>query len=1101
MIPRTVVAGLSLAVVFLAAIAPAFAVEPHAGMLRYPDVSATRIVFIYANDVWLVPKEGGAATPLASPTGPERYPRFSPDGKTIAFVGNYDADSDLYTMPVSGGVPFRVTHHPAAEVPSDWTPDGRIIFSAWGMGTYPRTREMFTVSPTGGLAEKMPVPYGANGTVSPDGKWLAYTPHTRDHRSWKRYRGGMATDLWLFHLDKYTSKKITDWEGTDTLPMWHGDKIYYLSDAGPEHRLNLWVYNVDSGKRRQVTRFEDYDVKWPAIGPDDIVFQLGSEIYLLDLATEKAASVRITIPGDRPKVRPQSVDAGGVIFNREISSTGKRAAVGARGDIWTLPAKNGSPVRLTRTDGVAERDPRWSPDGQWIAYFSDETGAYDLYVTQSDGRGETRRQTDLEAGFLYDPTWSPDSKWIAFWDQTGALYLNDVEKKKTRKVDRSVSGGRARVSWSSDSRWIAYALEERLRKPDGIRLYDVEKDEKHVVTSGMFHDTWPTFDREGKYLYFASLREFSSPIYEDYGTTWVYSQTDRLYLIPLAEDTPSPFAPKSDEETWGEDDEAEKEDEDEEDEDDGEAEPEPVEIDLEGFEARAVALPVDRGDFTYLAVTDEGKLVYVRNPIRDRGEPSIHIFDPNEEKEDEREKTVLEGARGFALSADGKKLLVVTKEGTMAIVDAQPDQKMDAPVSTAGMAKEVDPRAEWRQIFHEAWRIQRDFFYDPHMHGVDWEAVRKRYEPMLEDCTSREDVSYVIREMIAELNVGHAYYWGGDLEEPPKTSVGMLGCDFERSKGAYRVSRIYEGGPWDIDARGPLSGPAVDVDEGDYLIAVNGVPLDPSKDPWAAFEGLAGKTVTLTVSDKPKMDDDARQVVVETLDLGGEMELRYRAWVERNRAYVAGKTDGRVGYIYVPNTSIYGQNELVRQFVGQTGSEALIIDERWNGGGQIPTRFVELLNRPIANYWATRHAEEDYPWPADAHFGPKCMLVNGLAGSGGDYFPFWFRAAGVGKLIGTRTWGGLVGLSGNPPLIDGGYTSAPTFAFFETDGTWGIEGHGVDPDIEVVDDPALMVGGKDPQLDAAIEHMLDELRRSPYRPPARPAYPDRSGMGIKPEDL
>lgn len=1101
MMSRRLSVGISTAVVLLFGAIPCSGVEPHAGMLRYPDVSASHIAFVYANDLWLAPKEGGTATPLASPPGQERFPRFSPDSQTIAFLGNYDGNADLYTMPVSGGVPFRVTHHPVPEVLSDWASDGRLVFFAWGMGTYPRTRELYAVSAEGGLPEKLPVPYGANGTISPDGQWLAYTPHTRDHRTWKRYRGGMATDVWLFHLKKHTSRKITDWEGTDSFPMWHGDRLYYVSDAGPNHRLNIWVYDTNTDERRQVTRFGDYDVKWPAVGPMDIVFQLGPDLHVLDLATEKTRSCRILIPGDRPKIRPQSVDTKDLVFNRNISSTGKRAVVETRGDIWTLPAKKGSPVNLSGSSGRAERDPAWSPDGQWVAYFSDATGAYELYVTQSDGLGEPRQLTKLGKGFLYDPVWSPNSEWISFWDLTGTLWVHNIEKKETRTVHRTPTGGRARASWSSDSNWLAFAVREALRSPTAIWLYNLKEDEKHRVTVGMFNDTWPTFDREGKYLYFASQRDFSSPIYEDYGSTWIYVHTDQLYLVPLTTEIASPLAPESDAETWGEEeDESDEEKEDGENgSDEEEKEPEPVKIDIEGFERRAVLLPVKRGGFTHLSVNDEGKLIYVRQRARgEEGDPSIHLFDLDEEKEEEKEKTVLEGVGTFFMSSDGKKLLAVNKEGAMAIVDAKPEQKMENVISTSGMTAYVDPREEWRQIFTEAWRVQRDFFYDPNMHGVDWEAVREQYAVMLGDCASREDVSYVIGEMISELNVGHAYYWGGDVEDEPSVSVGMLGCDFELSRGAYRISRVLEGGPWDVDARGPLSQPGVDVKAGDYLLAVNGTPVETSKDPWAAFQGLAGKTVRLTVSEKPKIDEKARQVVVTLLE--SDAELRYRAWVEKNRNHVVERTEGRVGYIYVPNTSIFGQNELVRQFFGQLEREALIIDERWNGGGQVPTRFIELLNRPVANYWSTRYSEKDWVTPGDAHHGPKCMLINGLAGSGGDYFPFWFRETGLGKLVGTRTWGGLVGMSGNPRLVDGGYTSAPTFAFYETDGSWGIEGHGVDPDIEILDDPALMADGQDPQLDAAIDLMLEEIERNPYRPPSRPAYPDRSGMGIRPED-
>jgi tricorn protease len=1031
---------------------------------------------------------------------------------------------DLYTIPVSGGIPHRVTHHPTGEILTDWTPDGRLMFFAFAMNSHPRTREMFTVSAEGGLPEMLPIPYGANGRVSADGEWLAYTPHSRDTRTWKRYRGGMATDIWLFHLTEFTSKKITDWEGTDTQPMWQGDKIYYLSDGGRSHRLNIWVYDVNTGNKRQVTKYKDYDVKWPSNGPGadskgEIIFQLGSELRVLNLATERTRTVKVTIPGDRPKIRPQMLTTNRLMFSGGISSTGKRAVAEARGNIWTLPAKNGPTIALHRTSGVAERSPSWSPDGKWIAYFSDETGEYQMYIKQSDGRGETRKLTSVKGGFLYNATWSPDSKKITFWDKFGKLYLTDVEDEKTELLHTAnLWRARPSISWSHDSNWLTFSLSDELTSPSRVLLYNVPEGEMHKVTSGMFNDTWPTFDREGKYMYLASQREFSSPMYEDLGTTWIYANTDRLYVIPLREDVESPLKPKSDDEEWEDEEEAEdeakKDDEAKEEETaepegekaEGESEeakeeeePEALKIDIEGFERRMIPVPVSSGNFSQLSVNDSGNLLYMRGTVRGQdGDPTLQILDLSKEKDSDKEKTVISGILGYDMSGDGKKLVVVNRMRAMAIINSKADQKMKDMINTSGMKVEVDPREEWRQIFNEAWRIQRDFFYDPNMHGVNWKAVKKQYEPMLEDCSSREDVSYVIREMISELNVGHAYYFGGDVEDVPRVNVGMPGCDFELNNGAYQIVNLIEGGVWDADARGPLSQPGTDIKVGDYLLAVNGVSVDTSKDPWAAFQGLANTTVTLTVNEEPMMNDSLRHVLVE---LGGsDYMLRYRAWVEEKRAYVDEKTDGKVGYIYVPNTSIFGQNELMRQFFGQRNKEALIIDERWNGGGQIPTRFVELLNRPIANYWALRNSTEDFPWPPDAHQGPKCMLINGLAGSGGDYFPFWFREAGVGKLIGTRTWGGLVGLSGNPALIDGGYTSVPTFGFFEKDGTWGIEGHGVDPDIEVVDDPALMVGGKDVQLDAAIEHMQDELKSNPYVKPNRPTFPDRSGMGVKDKD-
>ncbi len=1116
-------------------------IRPHAGMLRNPDVSASHIVFVYANDLWLVPREGGTATPLASPPGQETFPRFSPDGDTIAFVGNYDGNRDLYTIPVDGGSAFRVTHHPAAETLCDWIGQDELVFFANGMGEYPRAAELYRVKAAGGAPHNLPVPYGANASINRDGKWMAYTPHSRDHRTWKRYRGGMATDIWLFNLDTYESRKITDWEGTDSQPMWHGSVVYYVSDGGPEHRLNIWSFDSQSGMRRQVTKHADFDVKWPAIGPESdtrgaIVYQLGPSLRVLDLGSGESREVDVVIPGDRPTLKPRTVDASQWRANVDISSTGKRLVVEARGDIWTVPAKHGSPRNLTATSGVAERDPAWSPDGKHVAYFSDATGEYELYAAPSDGRGDARQLTRDGNAFRGNPRWSPDSKRILFTDKSGALWLHTIDPGTTVQVDKDPYGASRNASFSHDSRYIAYekGCDNQLT---AIWLYDIEGDTRTQLTSGMFTDTWPTFDREGEYLFFASNCDFTSPRYEDIGTTFVYDRTDRLFAVPLRADIKSPFAPKSDEEEWSDDDSkddsadaAEKDDADKDDADEGDAgsadsdavaeeatddaaskdddkdddekddaekdddekdeAKQPLKIDIEGFERRAIPLPVARGAFTQLCVSKSGHLIYCRQGDA----PAIKIFDLKDDKREE--KSVVDGAWRVSMSSDGAKLLV-SDGPRFAIVDAAAGQKMDEPVSMTGLYTTIEPRAEWAQILRDAWRIQRDFFYDPHMHGVDWEAVYRQYSAMVKDCVSREDLSFVIREMISELNVGHAYYWGGDEQSEPQMAVGMLGCDYALEDGAWRIKRIVEGAPWDFDARGPLSQPGVDVKVGDYLLAVNGRPLDADKDPWAAFVGLADRAVTLTVSDEPTIDDDARRVVVQTMS--SESGLRFRAWIEANRKRVDELSDGRVGYVYVPDTGVNGQNELFRQFYGQRHKDALIIDERWNGGGQIPTRFIELLNRPVTNYWASRDGR-DMPWPPDSHQGPKCMLINGLAGSGGDAFPAYFRQAGLGKLIGARTWGGLVGISGNPPLIDGGYTSAPTFAYYENDGTWGIEGHGVEPDIAVVDDPTLMARGADPQLERGVQQMLEELRTQPYAPPKRPSYPDRSGMGILESD-
>ncbi len=1392
---------------------------PNPGMLRWPDISADAIVFSYANDLWVVDRTGGTARPLASPPGIERRPRFSPDGRHIAFQGNYDGDQDLYVVPVEGGIPTRVTHHPDGEALDDWHGADRLLFNSTMTSDNPRARRLFTVGKDGGMPEPLPVPYGSAAAISPDGSWLAYTPVNRDTRTWKRYRGGWASDVWLFNLETMESRRVTDWEGTDTQPMWSpdGDELYYLSDAGPAHRLNLWRYDVASGEAEQVTDFEDYDVKWPSMGPGprgrgEIVFQHAADLKAMDLRTGRIRTVRVEIPGARPTLRPQRIDASDFITAWGLSPKGVRAVAGARGDVWTLPSEHGSPRNLTATDDVAERDPSWSPCGRWVAYFSDATDEYELYVRQSDGRGVTRRLTSGIGTFPSNPTWSPDGSMIAFADKLGRYHLVDVASEEHRVFHDDPWGGERPLSWSHDSGWIAFASATAESATSRIHLYEVDADTVHVVTDGMFSDGDPVFDRSGHWLYFTSSRRFS-PTYSDLDTTFIYDDSEVLMAVPLREDVELPWTPTSDEVTWDGMDAADEEDADEEQrdeapdeereddaappagDDDGDADadadamapilgdwegvleglsaidpeldslpftmtigmrdgrlvgstvamgessdfdrvsfdpangrfearsvddgvtsilrgtldggelagewqlvelgvggdwtarraddaaaavatagtaaaaagpfgsiatpsvvaaeassdagpfaaarrvalearvrtaierrlaalaladgitgtwrgrlsglttmglpperdtavftmtiaredgdlvvalslmgstetfdeasfdaesgaftaratdetgtsilegtldgdrlegtwsieemdargdwsadrtgPAPGEepagddaaaadddadgedadrlaIDLEGFESRAMMVPVATGSFGRLGVNHRDQLLFVRI-----GGPGTGIKLVDLAADAPSEQTVQPGVTGFILSPDGSKLIFPRRGGGL-IRNASPGGSPQ-PVVTDGMIAHVDPRAEWGQMLRDAWRIMRDYFYVENMHGVDWDAVYEQYAAMLPDAVVRDDLTFIIREMISELNVGHAYYRTGDSERGPSRPVGLLGVDWELHDGAYRIARIIEGADWDVDARNPLRMQDTGIEAGEYVLAVNGVPIDPSLDPWAAFIDTIGREITLAVSPTPSLDD-ARDVVVRPIR--SERGLRYRSWIESNRRRVAEATDGEVGYIYVPNTGVGGQNDLFRQFYGQLDRKALIIDERWNGGGQIPTRFIELLNRPVTNFWA-RRGSIDWKWPPDAFHGPMCMLINGQAGSGGDMFPWLFREAGLGKLIGTRTWGGLVGISGNPALVDGTALAVPTFGFYETDGTWGIEGHGVDPDIEVIDDPALMVDGGDPQLERAIELMLEEMEDFDYPVRNRPADPDRSGMGIAEED-
>ena len=1063
-----------------------------ARLLRQPDVSATQITFVYGGDIWIVAKEGGVAHRLSTPAGEESFPRFSPDGTLIGFTGNYDGNPDIFVIPVGGGVPSRVTHHPDEDRMLGWYPDGEsILFATLMTSEKQRFRKLYRVPVAGGLPTVLPVPYGEFGAISDDGSTLAYMPLSRDFRTWKRYRGGTAPEIWLFGLTDFQAKNVTQNDANDSQPMWHGSTLYFVSDRDGNLRANVWALDVNTGEERQVTFFEEFDVHFPAIGPHDMVFENGGRLYVMDLATETSKAVEVKVITDRASLRPRPVMVGTQTAGFDISPSGKQAVLEARGEIFTLPAEHGVVRNLTRSSGVAERHPEWSPDGKTLAYFSDRSGEYELTVRAADGSGGEDVLTSLGAGYRYTPWWSPDSKKIVFIDNLQVIHLIEVETKELTEIDHGrwmthPPLERFSVSWSSDSRWIAYSrgLDNR---QSAVFLYDTSSGERHQVTAGFVDCASPVFDPGGDYLYYLSDRSFD-PSYSAFDRTWIYANATSLVAVPLRKDVATPLAPRNDVESADDAGDEKKEDGEKSakgDDDKSTAEPEkePVSIDLEGFEARAVVLPPDAGNYSSLGAV-EGKVLYSRDPrTGSDGESSPLLYWDLEERE---EKTILDNVDGYALSANGKKLLVVAG-GSFAIVDVAAGQKMDKKLATSSMEMMLVPLEEWRQIFTEAWRLERDYFYDPNMHGVDWQAMRVRYGALLDDVVSRWDLNFIIGELIGELNTSHSYRGGGDAEKEADRGVGLLGVDWELTDGAYRIKNIITAAPWDAETRSPLAEPGVDVAAGDWVLAVNGAPIDMAQDPWAAFEGLADSTIVLTVNDKPTLEG-AREVLVETLS--SEARLRNLAWIERNRRTVEEASGGRVGYIYVPSTGRGGQTELYRMFRAQYHLDGLIIDERFNNGGQIPDRFVELLNRPLYNFWAVRSGN-DWQTPTISHTGPKAMLINAWSGSGGDAFPYYFRAAGLGPLIGTRTWGGLIGYSGFPALLDGGRLTVPTFSFYNTEGEWDVEGHGVEPDIEVVDDPSLMVDGADPQLDRAIAEVLRALEVEPPLRPDRPPYPVR----------
>ncbi len=1082
-----------------------------ARMMRQPAVSGTQIAFVYAGDIWLVAKTGGTAMRVSSPKGEESFPRFSPDGTLLAFTGDYDGNEDMYVMPVAGGLPLRITHHGSPDRVLGWYPSGSNILYATSMtSTKNRFNQLYKVSSEGGLPEKLPIPYGEFGAISPDGKTLAYVPISVDFRTWKRYRGGMNPDIWLFNLETFAATNLTTSPDAESVPMWHGDTLYFLSDRDENKRANLWACDFKGNKFRQVTFFKEFDVHFPSIGPDDIIFEAAGRLYLLDLKTEKAHQVDIRVITDRATLKPRRENVSNYIQNATVSPTGKRALFEARGEIFSAPAEHGVVRNLTRKSGVAERYPAWSPDGKWIAYFSDQTGEYELTVRGSENNTNTadtaeRTLTKFGAGFRYQPQWSPDSKWIVFIDQAMRINLFDFATKTNHVIGHQLwqyhdELSRFRFGWSPDSRWLAWAQDLENRN-SALAIYDCKSNAFHQVTSGFYNDEMPVFDPDGKYLYFRTGRTFT-PSYSDLDESWVYANTAVLAAIPLRTNVLSPLAPRNDEEggkdkksddekagdnkkadskdSKSDDDKKEKEDKKK------EEKPKPLEIDLANFEERVIVLPPKAGRFDCLSAVS-GKFIYHRLPrIGSGGDKKPVMFYDLEKRE---EKTILDDADYVELSANREKLFV--RDGSdYAIIEPKDGQKLDKKIATKGFEAQIDPVAEWRQIFNDAWRLERDYFYDPGMHGVNWNAMRERYGTLLKDAVTRWDVNYVIGEMIGELNSSHTYRSGGDVERGPSINVGYLGCDYSLTNGAYRIQRIIRDAPWDSEVRSPLLQPGVtNVHEGDYLLAVNGEPMDIKEDPWAAFQGLAEKPVFLTVNDKPTMTG-AREALVFTL--ASEDRLRNLAWIEENRKRVEKLSDGQIGYVYVPDTGINGQNELVRMWRGQFTKPGMIIDERFNSGGQIPDRFIEMLDRPLRNFWSVRHGK-DWVTPTISQFGPKAMLMNGWSGSGGDCFPYYFKQSGLGPLIGTRTWGGLIGITGSPPLVDGGGVTVPAFAIYTTNGQWTIENYGVDPDIEVIDDPGLMAKGGDPQLERGVAEVLKALKQHPPLDVKRPPYPKRSG--------
>jgi len=1048
-------------------------------LLRMPDISGEAIVFVYGGNLWTVPAEGGEAKLLTTYVGYEYSPKFSPDGRTIAFTGRYDGNEDVYVIPAVGGEPSRLTWHPGSDRTIDWQPDGKSVrFQTARTEVMSRGGNLWAVSTAGGLPVELPLPAGGLSSYSPSGDRIAYNRISRENRTWKRYKGGMAQDVWIHDFAKKQTRRMTDWEGSDNFPMWHGDTVYFTSDR--TGKMQIWASDTRSGEIRQVTSHKEYDVKSPSLGPDSIVYENGGWLYVLDLATEKSRRIKVTLHSDMQMTRPRFAKVGEKITSGGIAPGGKRAVLSARGEIFSVPAEKGETRNLSNSPCAHDKMPQWSPDGKLAAFVSDLGGEYEIHVVNGDGTGGDRQLTEGGHTYIFDIKWSPDSGKILFYDAAMVWRMVDVESGKITVIDRGDSGRVTEADWSKDSRWVAFARAES----NGMRsifLHDTSGGETTRVTSNLTDDSCPTFDPAGDYLYFASSRHFN-PKFGPYDMKPYWADRDGLYLVTLRDDVTDPFPPESDEvevivddaEDDKPDTEAEKEEEKKEDE--KKEKDEGLEIDLEGIGSRMVSLDVPAGNYFSLQAI-EGKLFFLKNG--DNGGATLSFFD----MEEREVKQVMDGVGGYEIDATGKKLLYAAN-GSYGIVDAAADQKSDKPLPTSNMVARVVPRLEWREMFRDAWRLERDFFYDPDMYGMDWDQIYERYGQLVPYVSHRSDLDYLLGEMISELSAGHAYVYPGERPEEERTAAGLLGCDFILENGRYRLSNILTERDWNTGVKTPLFGPGIDVNEGDYLIAVDGVELDGDINPYSLLDGRTGRQTVLKVSAKAN-GDDAREVTVEPI--ASERVLRYTKWVSDNRRRVAEMSGGKIGYLHLPNTAHDGVREFAKAYYPQIRLEGLIIDERYNGGGFIPDFMMTILNQKMLNQWKPRHGI-NWRTPGSAFNGKMAMVSNGQAGSGGDALPFYFQSYGLGKVIGTRTWGGLVGISTSIPLMDGGRVTFPEFGMFNMDGEWDVENRGVSPDIEIDNLPEAVMAGGDPQLEKAVEVLLEEIKTNVELPEA-PKFP------------
>jgi len=1079
-------------------------------LAQKPALSRTHIVFVYAADLWRVSRQGGVADRLTTGPGTETNPVFSPDGALMAFTGEYDGNIDVYVMPSDGGEPRRLTWHPSSDSVLGWTPDGKRILFASGRTAYSRFAELFTVSLDGGLPEKLPLPMGFEGSFSSRGDKIAYVPLSRAFRVWKRYRGGLATPIWIADLKDSSIVKVPRTNSNDFNPMWIGDKVYFLSDR--EGPVTLFAYDTGSGEVARVLENKGLDLKSASAGPGGIVYEQFGSLHMFDTSSGHSQKLSVTVSGDMTDARDKFVNVGSRLSSPSLSPNAVRAVFEARGEIISVPAEKGDFRNLTQSPGVMERYPAWSPDGRSIAYFSDESGEYMLHIRDQKGtEAVTRISLDKNPSFYYLPRWSPDSKKIAYVDCHLTVWYVDLESRKPVRVDKDrYYGGTGDLipNWSPDSNWLAYT--KRLDNYLGtVFLFSLEDGKSTQITDGMSDARMPVFDPGGKYLYFTASTDSGASLQPDIHSGF-RTLTRSVYMAVLSKSDPSPFAPESDDEEIEEkpdkktEDNADrsgpKKDAQEKSSDKIKADEEvEVNIDLDGILQRILAVPLPAKTYVDLQTGSTGVLLALESVPPVPGTffspgNTVHRFDLKQRRAD----IIISGISSFEMARNGKKYLY-SQRGRWSIADLRPMPPASASspppsaarpsgkaLATQTIQIKVKPREEWKQMYNEAWRFEREFFYDPDLHGLDLDGTRAKYAPYVDSIASRQDLNYLFAEMLGEMTVGHLSVGGGDIPRADRVSTGLLGADYQIENGLYRFARIFNGENWNPQFSAPLTQPGVDVNAGEYLLAVDGQEIKGTDNIYRFFEGKSGKQVVLKVGSNPS-SEGARDITV--VPVGSEASLRNFAWIEDNRRYVAEMTNGRAAYVYMPDTSFGGYTYFNRYFYAQVGREALIVDERFNGGGMLATDIIERFQRKMMSLVATRDGEDEVQ-PQGAIFGPKVMLINEFAGSGGDAMPWYFKRAKVGPLVGKRTWGGLVGRAGAPALMDGGFVTAPSSGVWSPDGHWIAENIGVLPDVEVELDPELVRQGKDPQLDKAIQIVMDELAKSPLPKPKRPAYPD-----------